>query len=314
MKFIAKKIITLLFTLLIVSFLVFLAFSVIPGDPALSKLGTEATPEKLETLREEMGLNKPLLVRYGSWILGVLQGDLGTSYSYQMKVTTMIFEKIPITITLTVMAFLFVMIISIPLGIYTAKHQGSAIDKCILIVNQVMMSIPPFFAGILITYLFGLVLKWFIPGDFISYTVNKKDFVLYLIFPAIGMAIPKCAMVVTLLRSSVIEQSKMDYARTAYSKGNTTNAVLYGHLLKNAFIPVITFLGMTFTDMIAGSVVIEQVFGIPGIGRILLTSISNRDYPVVQGIVLLLAFMVLIVNLLVDIIYQIIDPRMRQNR
>lgn len=313
MKYIGKRIIMLFTTLLIVSFLVFLAFTIIPGDPAMSKLGMEATPERLDAFRTENGLNDPLFIRYGNWLYYFIQGDMGTSYSYNMPVGKIIAEKLPITFTLTGIAFLIMITISIPLGLYTAKHEGSLVDKSIMVLNQVVMSIPPFFAGILLTYLFGLILKWFVPGGFISYKEGIPQFLAYLITPAIAISLPKCAMSIKILRSSLSEQAKLDYSRTAFSKGNTTNGVLYHHVLKNALIPVITFFGMAFTDMIAGSVIIEQVFGIPGIGRILLTSISNRDYPVVQAIIVLIAFLVIVVNLFVDLIYRFIDPRMRQN-
>lgn len=313
MKYAGKKIISMLATLLIVSFLVFLAFAVIPGDPAVSKLGTQATPERLEALREEMGLNRPFLVRYGTWLMDVCRGDFGTSYSYGTSVSAMVLEKLPITLCLTGMSFLLMLVCAIPLGIYTAKHEGGRVDRIILVINQIIMAVPPFFAGILITYLFGLILRWFQPGAFVSYQVHVGKFLYYLIFPAVAIALPKIAMTVKLLRSSLIEEAKKDYVRTAYSKGNRTNAVLYHHVLKNAMIPVVTFLAMTLTDMVAGSVIMEQVFSIPGIGRILITSISNRDYPVVEAIIVLLALIVVVVNLLADILCRVIDPRIRRD-
>ena len=271
MKYWVKKIVSMLITLLIVSFLVFLAFTVIPGDPAVSKLGIQATFERLEALREEMGLNRPFLERYGTWLVQAIRGDFGTSYSYHTPVSAMVLDKLPITLSLTIMAFLLLVIGSIPLGIYTAKHEGGWLDRIILVVNQIIMAVPPFFAGILITYFFGLLLKWFQPGAFVSYDVSVSRFLRYLFFPAAAIAIPKMAMTVKLLRSALIDEAKKDYVRTAYSKGNSKNAVLYFHMLKNAMIPVVTFLAMTLTDMVAGSVIVEQVFSIPGLGRILIT-------------------------------------------
>lgn len=309
MKYVVKKLSAMLLTIIIVSFLAFLAFSVISGDPALSKLGTQATPERLEALREEMGLNRPLLVRYGDWAISFIQGDMGESYSYNMPVREMIGEKIPITITLTIMAFVIMTVAAIPLGIYTAKHENGMIDRIIYIINQVIMAIPPFFSGILITWIFGLVLKLFTPGGFVSYEENLTGFLTYLIFPAFAITLPKCAMTVKLLRASILDEVKADYVRTAYSRGNNTNKVLYHHVLKNAMIPVITFLGMALADILAGSIVIEQVFNIPGLGRILLTSINNRDYPVVQAIIVIIAVWVIGINFVVDMIYRIIDPR-----
>jgi ABC-type dipeptide/oligopeptide/nickel transport system permease component len=183
------------------------------------------------------------------------------------------------------------------------------LDKTITVVNQVLMAIPPFFSGILITFIFGMIFKLFTPGGFVSYKDDLGAFFRYLIFPSLAIAIPKIAMTVKMLRGNLMDEAGKDYARTAYSRGNTTNGVLYRHVLKNAMIPVITFLGMALADMVAGSIVIEQVFSIPGISRILLTSISNRDYPVVEAIIMGIAMIVLVINFLVDVIYRIVDPR-----
>lgn len=309
MKYIIKKVISMIITLVVVSLCVFLAFSIIPGDPALKKLGTEASPELIAQTREQMGLNDPVIVRYFRWFGAFLQGDMGKSYNYSVPVAGMILNKIPITLTMAIMSFLLTIVVSIPLGIITAKHEGGMLDRVVTVINQIIMAVPPFFSGILITFIFGMVLKFFKPGGFISYSEDFAGFVGYLIFPSIAVSLPKIAMTVKMLRGSVIDEAKKDYTRTAYSRGNDTNGVLYRHVLKNALIPVITFLGMLLADMIAGSIVIEQVFGIPGISRILLTSISNRDYPVVEAIIMGIAMIVIVTNLLVDIIYRIVDPR-----
>ena len=309
MKYIGKKLSTTLITLLCISFLVYLAFDVIPGDAALAALGTDATPESLEALREQLGLNRPFLQRYVAWLFDFIRGDFGMSYKYQMPVAEMIGSKLPITIIMALISFFIMIAISLPVGIYTAKHSGKLTDRLIMAVNQVMMSVPHFFMGIMITYLFGLILKLFTPGGFVSYETDFGGFLAYIIFPCIAIAIPKIAMSVKMLRSSCIEEAKKDYVRTAYSKGNDTDKVLYRHVLRNAMIPVITMWGMTLADMLVGSIVIEQVFNIPGIGRILLTSISYRDYPVVETIIVLIAFVVIVTNFFVDVIYQLIDPR-----
>ncbi len=272
-------------------------------------LGTEATPERVAALRSELGLDDPVLVRYIRWAASFIKGDMGTSYSYRMSVSDMIVDKIPVTLTMALMAFVLMLIIAIPIGIYTSKHQGGVADRVIYVINQVIMAIPPFFSGIIITFIFGRVLKLFVPGGYVSYTKSFSGFIHYMFFPALAIALPKATMTIKLLRSSVLKEAKMDYVRTAYSKGNSTNQVLYKHVLKNAILPVVTFVGMTLTDMIAGSIIVEQVFSIPGMGRILLSSISNRDYPVVMAIIVIIAAMVLIVNMIVDILYSLIDPR-----
>ena len=309
MKYIIKKFFSMIVTLVVVSFCVFLAFNVIPGDPALRKLGTEASQELIEQTRQQMGLNDPLLVRYARWFTSFLHGDMGTSYNYNVPVAGMIIDKIPITLTMAIMSFLLTILVSIPLGITTAKHENGLLDKTITITNQIIMAIPPFFSGILITFIFGMIFKLFTPGGFVSYTENMSKFIRYLIFPSVAIALPKIAMTVKMLRSSLLDEAEKDYTRTAYSRGNNTSGVLYRHALKNAMIPVITFLGMLLADMVAGSIVIEQVFSIPGISRILLASISNRDYPVVQAIIMGISAIVIVINLFVDIIYRIIDPR-----
>lgn len=309
MKYGLKKFAAMLVTIFCISFLVYLAFDVIPGDAALASLGTDVEPARLAALRDEMGLNRPFLERYFDWLASFVKGDFGTSYKYNLPVADMIVSKLPVTVIMALISFVIMTLVSLPVGIYTAKHSGGRIDRVITVINQVMMSVPHFFMGIIITYVFGMVLKLFTPGGFVSYEVDLWGFLSYIIFPCIAIALPKIAMSVKLLRGSCVSEAKKDYVRTAYSKGNNTNKVLYRHVLKNAMIPVITLWGMMLADMLVGSIVIEQVFNIPGIGRILLTSISYRDYPVVEAIIVLIAFVVVATNFCVDIIYGIIDPR-----
>ena len=309
MTTVIKKIASAIITIVVVSCLVFLAFNIIPGDPAVAKLGTQATPEKVSAMRAQMGLDKPLLERFFIWLAGVLHGDFGNSYGYSMPVTTLISQKIPVTVILTLYAFIIMIVVAIPVSVLLARKQGSAIEKLVQVINQAVMSIPPFFSGILISLLFGIGLRLFAPGGYVSYSVNLGGFLAYMFWPALAVALPKGAMAVSLLYTSICDELKKDYVRTAYSRGNGTRSVFYKHILKNACIPVVTFLGMALADMIAGSIVIEQVFSIPGLGRILLTSIQNRDYPVVEAIIVCIAAMVILSNLLVDILYRVIDPR-----
>ena len=311
MKYIVKKAGTLIITLLIVSFLSFFAFSIIPGDAARSKLGTEATQEQIEALQKEMGLDQPLPVQYGNWLKNFITGDMGESYSYSMPVSELLRDRIPITVALTLMSFLLILVISIPLGIITAQKEGSRLDRVLTILNQIVMSVPGFFLGILITFVFGLVLKWFTPGAYVSITESFGRFLGYLIAPSVAIALPRCAMGVKMLRNSVIAQMEKDYVRTARARGNSSRQVMYGHILKNALLPVLTFWGMTIADIVANSMIIEQVFTIPGMGSLLITSISNRDYPVVLGIIMLIAVLVIVINFIVDILYGKIDPRIR---
>lgn len=318
MKYIGKKLLTLILTLFFISVLVFFIFQVIPGDPALSILGTEATDEKVEALREQLGLNAPLPQRYFNWFTGVLRGDLGKSYRYQeslneqMDVSRLIAGKLPVTLTLAGLSLLLIIIFSIPIGILWGGTKSRAVDGVLNVLSQFTMSVPSFFLGIIIIYLFGLVMKWFTPGGYISYRENFLGYIRYMLFPAITVAVPKVAMTAKFLRNSIITQLKSDYVRTAYSKGARRKRVLFVHVLKNAMIPVVTFIGIIAAEIAAGSIVVEQVFGLPGIGRLLVSSISTRDYPVVQALMLYIVFAVVIVYFVVDILYRYIDPRVEE--
>lgn len=314
MKFIVKKIITLVITLFFISIVAFLAFQIIPGDPVLSLLGMNATEAQIEAMREQLGLNAPLVIRYGNWIAGLFKGDFGLSYHYQIPVADLLKDKFPVTLALAGITILFIIILAVPFGILNAKFMEKKFGRLLQIVNQIIMAIPSFFLGILITLLFGLILKWFTPGKYISYTESLSGFFAYLIAPAAAIAIPKAAMIVKFLQNSVFSQGQSDYVRTAFSKGNTENRVLYVHILKNACIPVVTILGMMIAEVMAGSIVVEQVFGLPGLGRLLVASIEVRDYPVVQVIIIYIAAVVVIVNGAVDILYRLLDPRIQAEK
>lgn len=311
-KYLVKKSLALVFTLLVVSFIVFAIFNILPGDPAIHKLGTEATPEKLEALRETMGLNAPFILRYLRWVGSIFTLEFGTSYSYSCSVGSLILEKIPINLMMSLIALMIVCGVSVPMGIYTAKHVGGKTDKLIMAGNQFAMSVPPFLLGLGLTYLFGMVFHFFTPGGYVDYRTNFWSFVGYLFFPALALAIPKCAMCIKLLKSSILEEAEKDYARTAYSRGNNTTQMLYKHILKNALMPTITFIGMVVADMIASGIIVEQVFGLPGLGRSLLAAISTRDYPVVTAMVMLIAALIVIISFITDIIHAVIDPRIRE--
>lgn len=311
MKYTLRKILTLAVTLIVVSFLTFIAFQIIPGDSAIAQLGTNATDESIEALREAMNLNGNVLIRYGKWISNVFTGDFGISSQYKIPVNSLILERMPVTIWLAVLSFAFIVVLSIPLGIIAAKKEGEAADRIISFFTHTGMGIPPFFLGIIITLLFGFILKWFTPGRYIGPKENFGSFLGYMIYPALANAIPKAAMVLKFLRSSIIRQLQMDYVRTARSKGNLENPILYRHVLKNAFIPVLTFIAMIVAETLAGSIMIEQVFSLPGLGRLLVMAISNRDYAVVQIIVLYIAATIVVINFIVDMLYQWIDPRVR---
>ena len=312
MRYLIKKVVSLFITLLLISLLTFIAFSVIPGDAAAAKLGMDATPEQVEALREEMGLNDSLPVRYVNWLKGAVQGDFGESYQYDgQSVAGLLVDRLPVTALLALLAFIMILVVSLPLGILCARFRGGWLDTLINQLSQITMAIPSFFLGLLLTYIFGLVLHWFQPGAFVSPKENLVDSIQYLIFPAVAVALPKIAMVVKFLRNSILGELKQDYVRTARSKGNSEQRILYKHVLRNALIPVITFLALVVADILAGSIVVEQVFSVTGIGRLLITAISSRDYPVVQAIVTYITVIVITSNFVVDLLYQLVDPRVK---
>ncbi len=317
MKQALRRMVMLLLTMVIVSFLAFAAFTVISGSTAELMLGTEATPEKVAALETELGLDRPLLTRYAEWLAGFFTGDLGESYRYHQPVSQLLGPKVLVTLCLSLLSFIWIVVVSIPLGVWSVRFEGRtgrlwrAYDALRTALNQLCMAVPPFFTGILLTWLFSSVLGWFTHGTLPALGQDFLGALGYLSFAAVSIAIPRIAMTVRMLRSTVLGELQKDYVRTAISRGNDRGSVLRRHVLKNALVPVITFLAQTMAEIVAGSIVVEQVFGIPGLGRLLVASISNRDYPVVQAIVVILAFWVVLAGTLADLISQRIDPRLR---
>lgn len=311
MKYALRKVFTFFLTLFLVSLLAFLAFNIIPGDPAQLILGTSASPQRLAVLRRQLGLNQPLPVRYLSWITGFFSGNLGTSIKYSVSVKSLIAERLPVTAVLAGISLILIIVLSIPIGVYCAKKKDTVIDKLLGTLTMMNISVPNFFLGIIFIWLFGIILRCFTPGGYVDFATDRAGFFTYMFFPALAVALPNIATVAKFLRTSVIGQLKLDYVRTAYSKGNGDNAVLYHHVLKNALVPVITLFGMILSEVFSGSIIIEQVFGIPGVGRLLISSISSRDFPLVELLVVYIAAIVVIANFLVDVLLKAIDPRIR---
>jgi ABC-type dipeptide/oligopeptide/nickel transport system permease component len=311
MDFIGRRLAVAVLTLFLVSALTFAAFAIIPGDPALLMLGTEATDEQLAALREELGLNRSLPEQYLAWLGRFLSGSLGNSTRFRgAAIADLVLERLPVTSALAVLSLIGIFVIAIPAALLSVK-QDSPIDRLINILTTVSISAPGFFLGVLFIWVFGLVLRCFVPGDYVSYKEDFGAFLGYLVFPALAIALPNAAVVIKFLRGSIFQQLRNDYVRTAYSKGAPRRLVLYRHVLKNAVIPALTLMGMIIGDVFSGSIVIEQVFTIPGLGRLLIASISSRDYPLIQTLVVYIACIVVLANTLVDIAIQIIDPRIR---
>lgn len=310
MRLLLRKLISLVITLFVVSVVTFIAFRVIPGDAALTKLSLEATPEQVEALRQQLGLKDNLIASYGKFLAGAFRGDFGVSTQYNTAVSVLVAQRLPVTLWLSAISFVLIFVISFPLGILAAKCNGSIKDHVITLSTQTLMAVPSFFLGILLILLFGVILKWFAPGAYVSWDTDFFQFLSYMIYPALAVSIPKIAMLTKFIKTSIIRELSMDYVRTAKSKGQSYQKILYGHVLKNSMLPVITFFGMIIAESLAGSIIVEQVFNLPGMGRLLVNGIGNRDYPVVQAAVLYIAAIVVTINFLVDLLYKKLDPRL----
>jgi len=297
-KALLKRFGLLIGTLLLVSVLAFTAFSIIPGDPTQSVLGMEATEEQIATFRARHGLDLPVWERYGSWLSAFVRGDFGQSFQFDSPVAKLVLTRAQVTLMLAAVSFALILAISLPLGLIAARRPGGMVDRAVTVLTQVTMSVPNFIMGIGLMFFFALVLKWFRP-EYVPLEKGLGPHLAFLVYPALAIALPKSAMTVKLLRGSILGELDQDYIRTAYSKGNSRGSALRRHVLRNAMIPVVTFLAMAIGDIMAGSIVVEQVFSIPGLARI----------PVVQAIVVLLAAAVVGCNFLADLLYRVMDPR-----
>lgn len=299
-----KKILSMLVAVLVLSFVTFLAFEILPGDAATMKAGTNATPEQIEALREEMGLNDAFFVRYGRWLKGTVTGDLGESIRYERPVSELFRQMLPNTLLLAGFAFVLILVMALPLGLLYGRYPGSVGDRVGVFLNQTFMAVPAFFLGILISVLLGIGLKLFTPGAFVSYDEGLGPCLAYLFFPALAIALPKVAMTVRFLRSALLTEKRKEYVRTARSKGLSEWEILVKHLLPNALAATVTFLGVIVSEIVAGSIVIEQVFGVNGLGRLLVSSVANRDYNVVQALVLYIGIIVIVLNGVIEALVQ----------
>lgn len=311
MRYFVRKVGILVLTLFVISIVTFWLFHIVPGDPAAMMLGTSASQEQLEDLRKELGLDRPMTEQYTDWVGGALHGDFGTSIMYRKPVSNLLKGKLSITLILGALSLALVIVIGIPLGVFTAGRKHAVSEQILNFLNILGISVPGFFLSILLIWVFGLILHWFAPGRFVTMERDPAGFFRYMIFPAIAIAIPQTCILCKYIRTAVIEEVRADYVRTARSKGSTKNRIMYVHVLKNAIVSVVPLIGMIVSGIFSGSIVIEQVFGIPGIGRLLIASVTSRDYPTVQTLVMYIAIVILIVNFIVDILIQILDPRIR---
>jgi peptide/nickel transport system permease protein len=310
-SFLCKRILILIATLFLVSGVIFIVLRVIPGDPAQIILGIQATPETLEELRRKLGLDLPWMVQYGKWIGGILGGDFGQSIAYDVPITSLILSRMEVTVPLAVLSILFAVLFSIPLGIYAATRRNQLGDYGVMLFSQIGLAIPQFWAGILLILFFAVHLQWFSAGGFKPWGDSPFLALKSLLLPALSLGLIRAAVLSRLTRSCMLETLGEDYIRTARAKGLAERVVVYKHGFRNALIPVITILGLQMGELLAGAIIIENVFHLPGLGRLVFLAIGQRDLPVVQGVGLLIAFIIVVVNFLVDISYGVVDPRIR---
>lgn len=311
MMYILRRIILLITTILLVSIITFGVFQILPGDPVRTMLGTEADPTQIENLRSELGLDRPLYEQYVDWMKGLLTGQLGNSIRFSMPVKELLFDRLPVTMSLAGLTLIIVIIISLPLGMFAARRQNKLSDVSLSTVTQIGMAVPSFWLGMMLILYIGLQFSFFKISGYIPWTQSVAGALSTLILPALTIAIPQIAVNFRYVRTAILEQVQLDYVRTIRSKGMSEQNVMYKHVLKNSMIPILTVFGLIMAEVVAGTIIVEQVFSLPGIGQLLITAISNRDFPLVQGIVMYITVAVVMINFIVDVLYSVLDPRIR---
>ena len=298
-------------TLLVASLLIFLLLEILPGDPAAVILGVGAQEDTLRALRAELGLDLPAPVRYLNWLGEVLQGDLGRSYTYDTPVQELLLNRVELSLPLALLAILLSTGIAIPLGVFAASRHRKVADTGIMGFAQLGVAVPNFWFAILLILLFSVKLGWFSAGGFAGWDAGWFPALKSLVLPAVALALPQAAILARVTRSSVLETVQEDYIRTARAKGLSRSQALWRHAVRNALIPVVTILGLQLSFLLAGTIIIENVFYLPGVGRLLFQAIAQRDLMVVKNLVLVLAATVVLINFLVDLLYAVLDPRLR---
>ncbi|MFU8863123.1 MAG: ABC transporter permease [Rhodobacterales bacterium] len=308
--FIFRRTVGFILTLLAVSVVVFAVMNVLPGDPALTILGMDATEDALAALREQLGLNEPLLTRYVHWVWYALQGDFGISHSFRVPVADLIVERLPMTVSLAVAGMVVTLILALGLGIGAAAQHRKIGDWGVMFLSQLGIAVPAFWLSMLLVLLFAVNLRWLPPGGFAGWS-DPVAAIRSLILPTIALAVVQSAVLARVTRSAALEVMRQDFVRTARASGLSRRRVLWRHVLPNAMVPIVTIVGMQFASLVTGTIVIENVFYLPGLGRLIFQSISNRDLPTVQALVMLFAAIVVTANFVVDLLYVVIDPRLK---
>ena len=310
-RYILRRFVSALVSIVLASALVFAAVLAIPGDPAEIILGLNASPQALEALREKLGLNVPALQRYLSWLAGVARGDFGESLNYQKPVGGLIADRLRVSVPLALGGALIATLLAIPLGILAARRRGTAIDPLVTTLAQVGAAIPSFWLGLMLILLFAVNLQWLPAGGYIPWERAPLETLRSLVLPIFALGLGQAAVMTRMTRAAVLDVLSQDFVRTAQAKGLAEAQVVRVHVLRNALITIVTILGLSLSNIFIGSIIIEQVFALPGLGRLALTAIGTRDYPLLQGEILVYAGTIVLLSFLVDISYGFLDPRIR---
>jgi peptide/nickel transport system permease protein len=310
--YLISRLTSLVLSLIVASIVVFSVVEVIPGDPAAFMLGMNAAPDTVAALRTELGLDQTAVVRYFSWVTGMLTGDFGISYTYRVPISDLLADRLWVSVPLAIYALLLAIIIGLPLGLLAAARHRKAADAGVMIVTQIGIALPNFWFAMILVFIFAINLRWFAAGGFPGWDEGFWISLKALTLPAIALASAEAAILARVMRSAALEALGADYVRTARAKGLTQGQVLIRHVLQNALIPVLTILGLQFSFLLAGSIIVENVFFLPGMGRLIFQAITQRDLVVVESVVMLLVFAVIVVTFLVDLAYALVDPRLRR--
>ena len=309
--FVAGRLVSLVLSLVAASVVIFLGLEVVPGDPAAFMLGINARPDTIAALREQLGLNVPPLERYFAWLFGMFRGDFGISYTYKVPVAQLVGDRIWISLPLAIYALTLSTLIAFPVGILAAARRNSATDVSIMGLTQLGVAVPNFWFAMLLVLLFAVTLRWFSAGGFPGWD-DPFLALKALTLPAVALALPQASILARIMRSSLLDTLTEDYIRTARAKGLTQRQAMWRHALRNALIPVLTIIGLQFSFLLAGAIIIENVFFLPGLGRLVFQGITQRDLIVVKSVVMILVFSVILVAFVVDVTYAMVDPRLRR--
>lgn len=312
LPYLIKRLGSLIVSLFVASLVIFACIEIVPGDPASFMLGVNAQPDTINALREELGLNTSHTQRYVSWISGLLKGDLGTSYTYRSPVSDIVADRLQVSVPLALYALTLTILIAFPVGVLAAAWRGSAVDLFVMGATQLGIAVPNFWFAILMVIVFAINLGWFSAGGFPGWDAGILAVIKALTLPAVALALPQASILARVMRSSLLDTLSEDYIRSARAKGLSRRQVMWRHALRNAMIPVLTIIGLQFSFLLAGAIIIENVFFLPGLGRLVFQAITQRDLIVVESVVMLLVFAVVLVNFLVDLAYAWVDPRLRE--